>query len=102
MINAKFSAHLLECLSLDFGHILSDQDSRYSQMIYYVLKQELFCSMVVIPVIFLSSTHFMMYSIAIKINFLCIVARGKGPRMSIPHCAKDQETEIRFCSIGDP
>lgn len=36
-----------------------------------------------------------------KMNFLCAKAGGKGPRMSIPHCASDQDTAIGLYLAGD-
>jgi len=32
-----------------------------------------------------ASIHFVKYSIATTRYFICLIAKGKGPRMSIPH-----------------
>ena len=37
-----------------------------------------------------ASTHLVKYSTATMINFRYLVARGKGPRMSIPHKSNGQ------------
>lgn len=49
-----------------------------------------------------TSTHFEKHSIAIKINFPCTEASGKGPRMSIPHYVNGQNMRIGFCLTRDP
>jgi hypothetical protein len=47
------------------------------------------------------STHFIKYSAATKIYFLCRTAVGKGLRMSMPHKLKGHALDIEIISYGE-